>query len=149
MISKYRDIAKAFTNEVMTIVDGNFQEALNFIRDMQSCVFLLIEEDKVKKVLEYPLVKAIQRKTYNEVLEMCNINVSHNVDNIDDFDNLLYQYNEGIPTQNIDYLCYLNALDYPMIINELLSADGHINLVMLPNNELMEIPYKYRYKLEV
>lgn len=150
MFTKYEDIAKAFTNEVMAIVDGDFQEALNFIRDMQSCVFLLIEKDKEKKALENPLVKAIQRKTYNEVLDMFGIIYDHTVDDLDTFAEVLWGYDEDyITTRNENYRIYCERLDFVDIIKGHLRENGYIDLVMLPNNELMEIPSEYEYKLEV
>ena len=149
MVTKYRDIAKAFTNEVMAIVDGDFQEALNFIQDMKSCVFLLIEKDKIEKALGNHLVKAIQRKTYNEVLDMFGIIYDHTVDALEVFGQVLWGYGEDyIPTRNETFWIYCECLNFVNIIKSHL-MDGYIDLVMLPDDVLIEIPPKYKYKLEV
>lgn len=149
MVTKYRDIAKAFTNEVMAVVDGDFKEALNFIRDMQNCVFSLIEKEKEKKVLEDPLVCAIHKKSYNEVIDMFGIIYDHTINDLDVFEQVLWGYDEDfIATRNEDYWIYCERLDFVDVINEHLN-DGYVDLVMLPNDVLIEIPYKYEYKLEV
>ena len=149
MVTKYRDIAKAFTNEVMAVVDGDFQEALNFIRDMRSCVFSLIEKEKEKKVLEHPLVCAIHRKSYNEVLDMWGIICEKSIDNQEDFEQAMWNYDDGFAQQNEEIWCYEEVLDFIVVIHTHTDDGGYVDLVMLPNNVLMEIPSEYRYRLEV